>query len=131
MTMATTAEDILRAGLEAVALTFAGVDAALDETVPGAKRLVASGAGLLSSPAWVQMMADAIGKPIAVSRSAMEASSVGAATLALRRLGLRRRTGTSIRVGRNVEPRERAGAEYAEARRRQGWLYTALIQGSA
>jgi gluconokinase len=130
LTLATTADDIVRAGLEAVALTFAGVDAALDDTVPGAERLVASGAGLLSSPAWVQMMADAIGKPVAVSRSAMEASSVGAAALALRRLGLQPRTGSTDQVGRNVEPRERAGARYAEARRRQGWLYTALIEGS-
>jgi gluconokinase len=128
LTQATTAEDIAHAGLEAVALTFAGVDAALDETVPGARRLVASGAGLVSSPAWVQMMADAIGKPVAVSRAAMEASSAGAAELALSRLGVRRRTG--IRAGRNVEPREQARAAYAEARRRQGWLYETLIQGS-
>jgi gluconokinase len=128
LTQATTADDVVHAGLEAVALTFAGVDAALDETVPGAERLVASGAGLLSSPTWVQMMADAIGKPVAVSRAAMEASSVGAAELALTRLGVRSRT--TSRAGRNVEPREQARAAYAEARRRQGWLYTTLIQGS-
>ena len=53
LTQATTAEDIVAAGLEAVALTFAGVDAALDETLPGAERLVASGGALLSSPAWI------------------------------------------------------------------------------
>ena len=129
LTQATTADQIVHAGLEAVALTFAGVDQALDETVPGARRLVASGAGLLSSPVWVQMMADAIGKPVAVSRSAMEASSVGAAVQALARLGIRRRPPS--RAGRNVEPRDEAGAAYAEARRRQGWLYTTLIQGSS
>src|SRR5207247_10254038 len=93
LTQATTAEDILHAGLEAVALTFAGVDRALDETLPGAVRLVASGGALLRSPAWMQMMADAIGKPIAVRRSAMEASSQGAAELALRHLGVRRSPG--------------------------------------
>jgi sugar (pentulose or hexulose) kinase len=74
------------------------------------------------------MMADAIGKPVAVSRAAMEASSAGAAELALTRLGVRSRT--TSRAGRNVEPREQARAAYAEARRRQGWLYTTLIQGS-
>ncbi|HEY4027573.1 MAG TPA: gluconokinase [Candidatus Dormibacteraeota bacterium] len=129
LTQATTADDIVHAGLEAVALTFAGVDQALDETVPGARRLVASGAGLLSSPAWVQMMADAIGKPVAVSRSAMEASSVGAAALALQRLGIRRRTTTG--AGRNVEPRVEVRERYSQARRRQEWLYTTLIQGSS
>jgi gluconokinase len=127
LTQATTAEDIVRAGLEAVALTFAGVDAALDETVPGAVRLVASGGGLLSSPAWIQMMADAIGKPVAVRQSAMEASSQGAAELALARLGVRQRS--TVQTGRNVEPREAAHAAYVEAARRQGWLYTALIEG--
>jgi gluconokinase len=127
LTQATTADDIVRAGLEAVALTFAGVDAALDEAVPGASRLVASGGGLLSSPAWVQMMADAIGKPVAVRRSAMEASSQGAAELALARLGVRARS--AVRTGRNVEPREAAHAAYLEAARQQGWLYTTLIEG--
>lgn len=129
LTQATTADQIVRASLEAVALTFAGVDQALDETVPGARRLVASGAGLLSSPVWIQMMADAIGKPVAVSRSAMEASSVGAAERALARLGIR--LPPLGRAGRNVEPSEGAGAAYTEARRRQGWLYTTLIQGSS
>jgi gluconokinase len=129
LTQATTPDDIVRAGLEAVALTFAGVDEALDDTVPGARRLVASGAGLLSSPAWVQMMADAIGKPVAVSSSAMEASSVGAAELALARLGIARRTPSE--AGRTVEPMEAARAAYVEARRRQGWLYDTLIQGSS
>ncbi len=127
LTQATTAEDILHAGLEAVALTFAGVDEALDRTVPGARRLVASGGGLLSSPAWMQMMADAIGKPLAVRRAAMEASSQGAAELALARLGVRRPS--SVQTGRNVEPREVARAAYVEAAREQGWLYTALIEG--
>jgi gluconokinase len=129
LTHATTPDDILRAGLEAVAITFASVDGALDETVPGARRLVASGAGLLSSPAWVQMMADAIGKPVAVSRSAMEASSAGAAALALERIGIARRPTSG--AGRNVEPRGAARARYEEARRRQGWLYAKLIQGSS
>jgi gluconokinase len=129
LTQATTAEDIVQAGLEAVALTFAGVDEALDRTVPGARRLVASGAALISSPAWVQMMADAIGKPVAVSRSAMEASSVGAAELALRRLGIH--SGTTVRVGRNVEPRMANHPAYREAQRRQMRLYTTLIEGSS
>jgi len=129
LTQATTADEIARAGMEAVALTFAGVDRALDQTVPGALRLVASGAAIVSSPAWAQMMADAIGKPLSVSYSAMEASSQGAAELALKRLGLKRRP--RPQPGRNVEPRESARAAYADAYRRQRWLYRALIEGSS
>ena len=129
LTPATTADEIARAGMEAVALTFAGVDRALDETVPGALRLVASGAAIVSSPVWAQMMADAIGKPLSVSYSAMEASSQGAAELALKRLGLKRRP--RPQPGRNVEPRESAQAAYADAYLRQRWLYRALIEGSS
>lgn len=129
LTQATTAGDIARAGMEAVALTFAGVDRALDQSVPGARRLVASGAALVSSPVWAQMIADAVGKPIIVSRSAMEASSLGAAELALRRLGVRRTP--KVGAGRNVEPNEIARAAYEEAFRRQEWLYSALIEGSS
>jgi hypothetical protein len=66
---------------------------------------------------------------VTVSPSAMEASSVGAARLALARLGfLTRPPGEA---GRNVEPRVEARAAYAEAGRRQGWLYTTLIEGSS
>ena len=129
LTQATTAEDIARAGLEAVALTFAGVDRALDQTVPGARRLVASGAAIVSSPVWAQMMADAIGKPLLVSNSAMEASSQGAAELALQHLGIERRP--ESHPGRNVEPREAARVAYEQAYRRQRWLYSALIEGSS
>ena len=129
LTQATTAEEIVRAGLEAVALTFAGVDSALDQTAPGARRLVASGAAIVSSPAWAQMMADAIGKPLLVSHSAMEASSQGAAELALQHLGIQRRPG--LQPGRNVEPRKAAHEAYEEAYRRQRWLYSALIEGSS
>jgi gluconokinase len=129
LTQATTAEDIARAAMEAVALTFAAVDRALDQTVPGVQTLVASGAALVSSRVWAQMIADATGKRVIVSRAAMEASSHGAALLALERLGVTRTP--RVPGGRNVEPREAARAAYDEALRRQGWLYRVLIEGSS
>src|SRR5262249_58405735 len=123
------AEGLAGAGMAGVGLGFAGVDRALDETVPGALRLVASGAAIVSPPVCAQMMAAAIGKPLSVSYSAMEASSQGAAELALKRLGLKRRP--RPQPGRNVEPRESAQAAYADAFLRQRWLYRALIEGSS
>jgi gluconokinase len=83
----------------------------------------------VSSPVWAQMMADAIGKPLLVSNSAMEASSQGAAELALQHLGIKRRP--ESHPGRNVEPREAARVAYEQAYRRQRWLYSALIEGSS
>ncbi len=127
LTLATRPQDIVQATLEGVALTFAAVDQALDRTVPGARRLVASGGGLLHSPTWMQMVADAVGKPVAVVTGAAEASSHGAALYALERLGIR--AATDFAVERTFEPRASARAAYQEALLRQERLYRMLIEG--
>jgi gluconokinase len=128
LTLATTAEEIARAGLAAVAVSFAAIDRALDETVPPARLLVASGGALHASRAWTQMIADAVGKPVALARE-FEASSAGAAMWALRRLGVRRKL--DVRLGRSVAPREGLRAAYTEMGRRQTTLYRTLIEGSS
>ncbi len=125
LTQTTNADQIVRAGLEAVALRFARLDAALDESVPGARMLVASGAALAASPVWAQIMADAIGKPLLLGRQ-FEASARGAALFALERLG-----GSSERPpgrGRTFEPRPEAHRAYRASYLRQGRLYDALVR---
>jgi len=125
LTQATTAEQLVRAGLESVAVEFAQVDRALDQVGwRRAERLVASGGGLLRSPAWMQIMADVIGKPVATSR-AEEASSQGAAVMVLEHLGTR--AVSEQRLGRTFEPRRAAHLAYRETVRRQQALYDALI----
>ncbi len=128
LTSATTAEDIVRAGLEAVAIEFARVDHRLDEVIPRPRLLVASGAALLSSPAWMQMMADATGRSVAASQS-REASSSGAAVFAIESLGLGDPAKLAAGVGRTFRPRPRAAAVYRKATSRQEALYGALITG--
>jgi gluconokinase len=122
----TTSEEILRAGLEAVALDFAAVDQRLDQVLPGARRLVASGAGLLASPAWMRIMADAIGRPLAVGR-VREASSRGAAVFALEWLKLARAADLDPGHERVLRPRSPATAIYRSAQARQERLYDLLI----
>ncbi len=78
--------DILAAGMEAVAMQFAEAVERLKPLFPKASRIVASGGALGHSPLWAQMMADAIGHPIVLSKEA-EASSRGAALLALETMG--------------------------------------------
>jgi gluconokinase len=78
--------DILRASLEAVAYRFAAIYQLLREGSLASSQIIASGGGLLNSPAWTQMMADCIGAPVAAS-AVEEASSRGAALLALQALG--------------------------------------------
>lgn len=80
---ATTPLDILRAGMEAVAMRFAAIVAAIG----GAPQVVGSGGGVWHSSAWTQIVADALGRD--VHRSAeREASSRGAALLCLEALGV-------------------------------------------
>ncbi|MGH9614056.1 MAG: gluconokinase, partial [Bryobacteraceae bacterium] len=86
LNLATRPIDILQASLEAVSLTFAEIFQAMRDSFGCPKRVVGSGGALLHSRAWTQMMADALDFPITASVEA-EASSRGAALLALERLG--------------------------------------------
>jgi gluconokinase len=126
LTSATRPEDIARAGLEAVAIECARINRRLDEVAPGTSRLVASGAAILSSPAWLQMMADAIGREVVVGR-AREASSRGAAIFALEALGVARAGGLDPGEGRIYKPDPPATRAYHRAQLRQEALYAALI----
>ncbi len=126
LTSATTPHDIARAGLEAVAIECARVSRRLDQMVPGASRLVASGAALLQSPAWMQMMADAIGRPVAAGKP-KEASARGAAVFALEALGMGDASDRDPGIGRVFRPRAAATRTYRKAEVRQESLYTALI----
>ncbi|HEV1991632.1 MAG TPA: gluconokinase [Candidatus Dormibacteraeota bacterium] len=125
LTSATTADDIARAGLEAVAIEFAQIDRKLDEVLPGAKRLVASGTALLRSPAWMQMIADATGRPIVKARD-KEASSRGAALFAAERLGIDHHAETELQSGRELKPNGDHANTYMKAEARKNALYRAL-----
>jgi NAD(P)-dependent dehydrogenase (short-subunit alcohol dehydrogenase family) len=74
--------DVLRAALEAIALRFGELDRALVEAMPTAGEVVATGAALLHSPAWMQIMADVLGRPC--SRRLSSGVESGVALLALR-----------------------------------------------
>jgi gluconokinase len=124
LTQATTAEQIARSAMEGVAVRFAMVDAALDRSVPGGATLVASGGALHASRLWGQLVADAVGKPLSVSAD-FEASTVGAALLALARLGLR--VEAHPRRGRLVHPDPGTRRAYAAIRARQERLYRLLV----
>ena len=119
LTTATTPVELLRAGLEAVALQFAQIDADL----PGEQTIVATGGGLVNSPAWTQIMADALGRPVAHSAVA-EGSSRGAAVLALEALGGR---AGEAPLGETFEPDAAATEAYRAATERQQALYEALV----
>lgn len=87
LTFNTRSIDILQAGLESVAYRFALIHQRIAPHLPPEHQIIASGAGLLNSPAWMQIMADVLGRPLLASAE-KEATSRGAATLALDALGL-------------------------------------------
>jgi gluconokinase len=118
--------DILRAAMEAVALRFARVASDLEAFAPGAT-LYASGGALRHSRAWTQMICDALGRTLRLSR-AREASSRGVALAALERLGaIKSLTDVPAPVYETFAPDADAHARYREALARQERFYEAIV----
>ncbi|HZO92100.1 MAG TPA: gluconokinase [Chthonomonadaceae bacterium] len=119
--------EILRAGMEAVAMRFALAAQRLRDLFPQARQIVASGGALGHSPAWTQMFADALGQPVTLAAEP-EASSRGAALLAMEAAGLLPRAEEAeARLGQTFTPNLSHQARYAEMLSRQQDLYTQLI----
>jgi gluconokinase len=117
LTLDTTALDLRQAALEGVAFRFAEVL----ELMPEVEEVVATGGALLKDRDWAQIMADALARPVTLSR-VREASLRGAAVVTLRRLGVSAREAA---VGAVVEPRREHADAYRAAFERQRELYEA------
>ena len=122
--LTTTPEEIVRAGLEAVAYRFADVMQELVRAAP-VSHLVATGTALTASRVWPQIVADALGCALSVPREA-ELTSRGAAIIAFEQLGAPVR-GIEPRVARVFHPDAQAHAIYRDAARRQQRLLQALV----
>lgn len=123
----TTSVDVQRASLEAIALQLANVDASLAAILPADYQVVATGGALLRSPAWLQILADVLQRPIEASRE-QEASSKGAALLASEAVGLLERPLDQQRyeVERSSEPDPHTREAYRAAAERQQRAYAAM-----
>jgi gluconokinase len=118
--------DLLRAGLESVAYRFA----LIAERLPLGKRteIVATGTALLSSPAWIEIICDVLGRPVVTSEES-EASSHGAALIALEALGLLPDLAQApFKFGRVFQPDRERHSVYQAPRRRQAELYDRLVK---
>ena len=126
LTLDTTAVAIVRAVLEAVALRLALVYASLGPRAAPDHVVVGSGGALVASAAWAQIIADALDRPLIVSREE-EATSRGAALLALDALGLRPfATATPVPSGTTFLPDPIGHARSAVALDRQQALDRSL-----
>ena len=123
LTFETTPLDLRQAAYEGVAFRFA----AIADLLPDVREIVATGAGLLHDRDWIQIMADALARPVAVSR-VPEASLRGAAVLALERSG---HEVAEAPIGEIVEPRPERAEAYRSAREEQQRLYELLYEAPA
>jgi gluconokinase len=118
LTFDTTPLDLRAAALQGVAFRFAAIAALLPEI----EEVVATGGALLSDPDWIQVMADALARPVTAS-GVEEASLRGAAVAVLERLGYE--AGPAA-LGDVFHPREAWAEAYRSARERQQRLYEEL-----
>jgi gluconokinase len=118
--------EIVRAALEAIAYRFASIAHALEPIAPGA-RIVATGNALRSSPVWIQIMADVLGRPIRLGNST-EASIRGAALLALEAVGkIATIEDVSVSTAEVFQPDMARHVRYREGLARQEELYERLF----
>lgn len=117
--------EILQAALESVALRFRNVYEIMEASIGTPRDIVASGSALLHSAVWTQIMADTLSHAIIPCREP-EATSRGAALLALERLGI---TGIAApQYGSPIQPIEKNTALYTAGLARQRHLYTKLFE---
>ncbi len=127
LTLATRPIDMLRAGLEAIAYRFALIHELLRGVAAPDAVVVASGGALLGSPAWLTIMSDVLGRTVVASQVS-EASSRGAALLALEALGLiSDLMALPAEEGRSFQADAVRHAAYQAALARQTHLYNLLV----
>ncbi|HYP00034.1 MAG TPA: gluconokinase [Pyrinomonadaceae bacterium] len=127
LTMHTRPVEILRAALEAVAYRFAHIARSLDAFAPAAE-IRASGGALAASPLWTQIISDVLARPVHLS-TAREASSRGAALLALESLGaIDHLADAPVGLSRTFQPDMQAHAVYRAAAERQESLYQLILK---
>jgi gluconokinase len=122
LTQQTKPVEIVQAVLESIAYRFALIARALDRVAPNAT-IVASGNALRSSPVWLQIIADVLGRPLLFGGTP-EASIRGAALLALEAVG---KIGTieedTVSVEQVFEPDMTRHGRYEQGLARQEELY--------
>ncbi len=120
--------DILQAALESVSYQLRAVFDDLTATMDGRPMVIAAGAALLESQTWLQILAAVLEHEVWES-PVLEASSRGAAVMALRLLGVDE--GDLEPVLEKVHQPARMGDAYRVARERQSALYRLLVLGPA
>ncbi|RYY30896.1 MAG: gluconate kinase [Chitinophagaceae bacterium] len=117
----------MRAIIEGICFSLLDVSQSLEETLGEIRGVYASG-GFVKSPAWVQVLADVLGKKINITDTA-DASSIGAAMLGLYATGAIEKLSDAAKfltVQRVYEPDTSNSTAYAKNYRIYSGLYSKL-----
>lgn len=127
-TLDTTPEDLVQANLEAIAYRFGAVYEIMQRSLPPVHSIIASGAGLIHSPAWMQIMADVLGQQLTAS-AVGEATGRGAALLVLEAMGV---IGDAVAaqapLAECYAPIPANVSTYRSAKTRQNKLYSRMME---
>jgi gluconokinase len=118
--------EIARAAMEAICYRFAAIADALRAVAP-IEEWIASGGALQRSVFWTQMLADILEQPVGLS-GVREASSRGAALLALEAMGRLRLCDVRPTIVRRFEPEAERASRYRAARARHERLYRLILE---
>ncbi|MFN8441102.1 MAG: gluconokinase [Caldilineaceae bacterium] len=117
--------DIMQAAVEGIAYRLAIIHERLLPSLPTDHQIIASGGALLSSPAWMQIMADVLGRPVTALLE-KEITARGVAVLALETLGLAERK-LEIETGKTYLPNAERHQLHVVARQQQEKYYKAIL----
>jgi gluconokinase len=126
--LSTSPLDILQATLESVALRLSLIYDALKTIADRDAILIAGGGALHASPAWAQIIANAVNCPLHVTLDG-EVTARGTALLALRAISEVGNLNISPEIARVVEPEPRHAEALRAACERQSKLYDLLYGG--
>lgn len=120
--LSTTPLDIMQAALEGVALRLS----LIADQLNGEFSVTGGGGALAASPAWAQMIANALNRPLHLTEEA-EITACGVAILALHALGQCELTDFPPVISHVVEPQAQAAERLRAARDRQNTLYSKWV----
>lgn len=126
ITINTSASDLARAGLEAVAYRFALIAQQLETALDTVPEYVASGGALQRSAAWCQVFADVLNRPLYV-HAAEEHTARGLALLAAEVLGRPAHAHAPLTLLRSHMPNAEHHQRHRQAIERQQALYQCVL----
>jgi gluconokinase len=126
LSLAITPIEVLRAVLEGVTYRLADLIERLQPMLEPDAQIILTGNAMLSSSLWSQMLSDVLGRHV-IACDEPEATSRGAAILALKALGLGQLESFSARLGRVFEPNPGHHLIYRHALERQRELIEKLV----